>query len=111
MIDTITGVPITDELLQNYFKSLVNCFFKILPIRENEEDTLWTYIESLQIELLGCKELICVLKDDSGFLTLIAILQYLLDNPECPVKTVKREVFKAINICKRLQTQYGDKAV
>lgn len=107
MIDTTSGVPITEELLHNYFKSLVNCFFKILPIRENGEESLTVYMQSLQHELLGCKGLIAELNGDSGFLTLIAILQYLIDTPECSVKVVKREVFRAISICNRLKAQYA----
>lgn len=110
MIDTVVGVPITDELIHNYFKSLVNSFFKILPIRESGETTLPVYIQSLQAELLGCKELICELNNNSNFLTLVAILQYLHDNPGCPVQDVKREVFRAIAICNKLKTQY-EKAV
>lgn len=110
MIDTVISAPITDEMVFNYFKSLVNCFFKILPIRENGEDTLPVYIKSLQSELLGCKELICELNNDSNFLTLVSILQYLRDNPDCPVPDVKREVFRAIAICNKMKARY-DKAV
>lgn len=110
MIDTVVGIPITDELIHNYFKSLVNSFFKILPIRESGETTLPVYIQSLQAELLGCKELICELNNNSNFLTLVAILQYLHDNPDCPVQDVKRDVFRAIAICNKLKTQY-EKAV
>lgn len=106
MIDTIIGVPISEELLHNYFRSLVNCFFKILPIRESGEDSLPVYMQSLQAELIGCKELIHVLNDDAGFLALISILQYLIDHPECSVREVKREVFKAISICNKLKAQY-----
>lgn len=108
MIDTVIGVPITNELIHNYFKSLVNSFFKILPIRESGGTTLPIYIQSLQAELLGCKELICELNNSSNFLTLVAILQYLHDNPDCPVRDVKREVFKAIGICNKLKAQYTE---
>lgn len=107
MIDTIIGVSITDELIHNYFESLVNSFFKILPIRENGETTLPVYIKSLQAELLGCKELICELNNNPNFLTLVAILQYLRDNPDCTVQDVKREVFRAISICNKLKSQYA----
>lgn len=96
------------QVLSNYFKMLVNHFFKILPIRENEEGSLQVYIKSLQIELLGCNELVCAIHNDASYLTLISILQYLLDNPSCPVKDVKREVFKAISICNKLSEIYCD---
>ena len=98
---------ISGELIYNYFSSLVNCFFKILPIRESEEKSLVVYLESLKMELLGCGSLIKAINYDAGFLSLLAILQHFIDDPECPVPKVKREVFKAISICNRLRTQYG----
>lgn len=106
MLDTVAGIPVTQELLCNYFKNLVNLFFKILPIREKEEASLTTYMQSLQIELLGCKELIIALNNDPYYLTLLAILQYLIDNPKCEVYKVKREVFHAISICNKLKVKY-----
>ena len=105
-LDTTAGLPVSKELLCNYFKNLVNLFFKILPIRENNEDSLIVYMKSLQIELLGCKELIISLKNDSNYLSLLSILQYLIDNPECEVYKVKREVFRAISICNKLKSKY-----
>ena len=105
-MDTIIGAPVSDELICNYFHSLVNCFFKILPIRESGEKSLPVYMRSLQAELVGCGELIRALNNDAGFMTLISILQYLIDHPECTVKEVKREVFKAINICNKLEARY-----
>lgn len=110
MINTAIDIPVTEELVQNYFSSLVNRFFKILPIREAGVKTLPIYIQSLQTELLGCKGLISALNNDASFLTLTAILQYLHDTPDCSVQDVKREVFRAISICNRLKTQY-EKAV
>lgn len=98
---------ISEELIYNYFSSLVNCFFKILPIRESEEKSLPVYLESLKAELLGVNNLIEAINNDAGFLTLLAILQHFIDTPQYPVQKVKREVFKAINICNRLRQQYG----
>lgn len=107
MIDTSFGVPISEELVKNYFKGLVNCFFKILPIRESGEQSLGTYMQSLQVEIAGSGAIIDALNNDEGLMELLSILQYLIDNSECPVKTVKREVFKAINICNKLQSQFA----
>lgn len=107
IFDTVVGIPITKELLCNYFKNLVNLFFKILPIREKEEASLTTYMRSLQIELLGCRELVIALNNDPYYLTLLAILQYLIDNPECEIRKVKREVFRAISICNKLKAKFA----
>jgi predicted transcriptional regulator len=57
VVHTSVGEPLTGELLRNYFRNLVNQFFKILPMRENGEDSLCVYMTSLQAELIGCKSL------------------------------------------------------
>ena len=58
-------------------------------------------------ELIGCKELIAAIHEDPLFMSLISILQYLIDNPSCSVKVVKREVFRAISICNKLKARYA----
>lgn len=109
MIETTNGMTIESEVLHNYFRNLVNHFFKILPIREQNEESLTTYMQSLQAELLGCKGLVGAIQNDASYLTLLSILQYLIDNPECTVREVKREVFRAISICNKLKAQYANK--
>ncbi len=106
MLRTSVNTEIDSEILYNYFKILVNQFFKILPMRENNEESLPVYIESLRTELLGCNKLVEILEYDPSFLSLINILQFLSDNPECSVKVTKREVFKAISICNKLKVQF-----
>ena len=107
-VNTTADAQLSSELVFNYFKNLVNQFFKILPMRESEEESLPVYIDSLRSELIGCSHLIVGLECDPYFLTLLNILQYLIDNPDCPVKTTKREVFKAISICNRFKAKYTE---
>ena len=107
MINTSIGAPINPELLQNYFHNLVNQFFKILPMREEEEGSLYAYMNSLQAELMGCAAFVRVVGTDPMFLSLLSILQYLIDNNPCEVCITKREVFKAISLCNKLQSRYG----
>ena len=109
MMNTVSSIELPNAAIGKYFAMLVNMFFKILPLKENGERSLYSYIQSLQIELLGCKALICSDKTEPAFLSLIFILQYFLDNPDCDIPVVKREVFKAISICKKLQERYADK--
>lgn len=85
-----------------YIESLVNRFFKILPMRENGEATLDVYMRGLQCELLGCQNLMPMFSENDAYISLLSILQFLIDNPECPVAEVKREVFAAISICKKM---------
>lgn len=107
MLDTSVGIQIDKGILCRYFKRLVNHFFKILPMRENNEDSLTTYMKSLQSELLGCQEFIIVLKQDSNYLTMLSILQYLIDNPTISITQVRREVFRAISICNKLESAFS----
>lgn len=100
-------IPIDKVSLGNYFHTLINLFFKILPMWEDGESSLVTYMQSMQAELLGFKMLIKAINHDSSYLTLISILQYLIDHPETEKRVVKREVFRAITICDKLKARYG----
>lgn len=107
MIQTSVGIQMDAAVLENYFRSLINLFFKILPLKESKERSLETYMRSLQSELLGCKALVVAIHKDSLFLSLISILQYLIDHPEREVVFVRREVFRAISICNKLIERYA----
>ncbi len=99
---------IPQESLDNYLEGLVAQFFKILPLKENGEASLNEYMKSLKAELMGCGYLYSNLNYDSMFTSLLGILTFLIEN-ECTVREVKREVFKAISICKKLKAKYGCK--
>ena len=100
---------ITRYSIRNYMRSLVDRFFKILPLWEEGEETLPAYLDSMLIELSGFRSMMFALHHDHEFVTLIAIIQYLIDNPETTPRTVRREVFRAISICNKLSAKYGTK--
>ena len=104
--DTMIGKPVEGEMVAKYFKTLVNHFFKILPIRENEEGSLAVYVRGMQVELEGFRSFVPVIRDNPDFLRLLSILQYLLDHPDCETKEVKREVFQGISLINRLQNTF-----
>ena len=106
----INDISVSNKTVSNYFEKLVNRFFKVLPIREDGEKTLPIYIRSLLSEIVGCKEVVDKLDNNPDILTLISILQFMLDNPDTSVADVKREVFRAIAICNRLKSEFGDKS-
>lgn len=110
-LKTVIDVSVSEAQLRDYFGLLVNSFFKILPMKENREESLTVYMKSLQTELLGGKGFVPVLFDNPYYLRLIFILQYLIDTPGCPVPDVKREVFRAISICNKLRDCYTAKEV
>lgn len=107
---TITDKKIPNEMFENYLIALVDQFFKILPLKESGEPSLSEYMRSLQLELIGCRQLIVALQHDAMYMRLLCILQFMLDN-DCDVPVVKREVFKAISTCKKLQEKYFGKGV
>lgn len=111
MIETSIGIPVYRKTVSNYFRKLVNRFFKILPIREDGEETLPIYIKSLQKEILGCKRIIDSLDYDPDILTLVSILQYMLETPDMPIEDIKREVFRAIAICNRIKDEFDTEEV
>ena len=108
MLQTARGVTISEKNLANYLCNLVNLIFKILPIRESEEPSLRVYMESLQVEVLGCESLISAINSDPMFVSLVSILQYLIDHPDSDVAVFKREVFKAISICNKLSARFAE---
>lgn len=94
--------------LPEYFQYLVDHFFKILPMKEQGEDTVYAYMDSLQFELLGFSELFTDAKYSANVVTLLSILQRLIDKKDCKISVVRREVFHAISICNKLIQAYSE---
>lgn len=108
MIETSVGIQMDDIVLEKYLRSLINLFFKILPIKESGEKSLGTYLRSLQLELIGCRSFVVSIQNDASFLTMLSVLQYMIDSPDCSVSVVKREVFRCISLCNKLIARYTD---
>lgn len=108
IVETIYGCDIDGCVLESYFTTLVNLLFKILPMRENGEDTLDVYMGSLLRELIGCRDLFPAIHNDAEFTSILAILQYLIGHEDCDIKTVRREIFRAISICNKLKARYAE---
>lgn len=111
MVETVLEYPIDNKLAANYFNNLVNHFFKILPIRESESPSLPIYIRSLQKELFGCGSFVPAFGTAPEFLILLSVLQYLAEHPTESVEDVRREVFRAISICKKISKKYEETGV
>ena len=94
-------------MIANRTDDLVGQFYKILPLKENGAKTLPKYINSLLREMLGMQGVVEDWQEDGRYLSLIGILQYYADHPECEVETVRSDVFKALNIIRQLQDKYS----
>lgn len=102
---TCYDTELSNELVCKQIKDLINRFYKILPIKESGEPTLKQYQSSLLREMLGFQSLIVALKYDDRYMSLLSILQYMIEfDPD--VDLVRSDVFKAINILKSLQKKY-----
>ena len=101
------GLYLRPKLLSAYFDTLVDMFFKILPMWEEGSETLPDYLDRFLRELIGFRALASTLHDDARIVSIMAIIQYLIENPECRIGTVKRMVFHAISICDNLRMQYA----
>lgn len=95
---------IPNEFFINYFDFLISKVFKCLPMKENNEITLSTYMESLLRELIGNKELIIELKGSPIFLSLLGKIEYLIQN-EVDMKTYKKDIFDCITLIEKLKKE------
>lgn len=93
--------------LHNYLHCLINKVYKILPMKEEQCDTLTSYLLSLKNELIGCYKLWEVLKDNPQFLAVINIINYFCEE-EFDVVTCKREVFKTIHLIENLKKEFAE---
>lgn len=110
-VKTSSGHKLEASFIGNYFNNLIGMYFKILPLYENKEKSLKSYMENLRDELEGFSELIVSINNDPMFMSLISILQYLIceiDNDDCTVGVFKRKVFGAISLCKKLASKYSE---
>lgn len=106
-LSAFAGAKMSKEVLHNYFTTLVNLFYKILPMKESGEDSLNIYMRSFQAELIGCGNVVEEIHDDGKYLSLISILQYMIDTPDLSNSDVKRYVFNAISICNGMKDRYS----
>lgn len=91
-----------DGYLVNYLNYLIGKIYKCLPMKENGEITLDSYLSSLLRELIGNKELITELKGNALFISLIGKLEYLIDN-ELDIKTYRKDIFDCISIIEKIK--------
>lgn len=109
MVTSTIGVSVDETLVAKYFNTLVNKIFKILPIIENREESITVYMESLGVELSGFQSLLPSVGEDPSYLSLLSIYKWLsenVDNADEKYKVIRREVFHAISLCKKMHTQF-----
>lgn len=96
---------IPNQYFSNYLEFLVGRVWKILPMREENNQNLQEYMEGLQRELVGNMHLIDDLKYDGYFITLLNKIEFLI-NEEYTHEVCRKEVFESINIIEKISTKY-----
>ena len=99
-----------DNLVENYFKHLINSFFKILPMFEDKEPTLNTYLDNLYEEMTSCTKIIEQIEEDPQYMSLLLTLIFLRRHNESGDLThekCKAKVFGAMTTCGRLSIRYS----
>lgn len=84
---------------------LTNSIYKILPLYEEEDFGLEKYISSLLIELYGFEKMFKI--DEVEYVSLVSNLEGIKIEITKPMnkKVVKREVFRCMDIVKRLSNK------
>jgi hypothetical protein len=75
-----------------YKTNLINKFYKILPLKERNSETIEMYIESLIYELYGAD---IVFNSKKDFITLISILEMIKSEKNHAV--YKQKIFQCTN--------------
>ena len=104
MIEVKYGL-LPKENFCRYIEFLINKTYKILPLKEENSDTLKSYLESYQRELIGNMDLVPLLVNEPKFITVLNTIQYLISE-EYSDKICKREVFKCIRILEEINEKY-----
>lgn len=91
------------EILNRSLDRLIAKVYKILPMKEEDCVTLGEYIEGTIRELVGTKEIVNILKEHDEFLSLLGILENLINESE--KRIYKKDVFKAITLIKKIKEE------
>lgn len=88
---------INKSTYREYLIELKNMVFKILPLFEEESNTLDEYLESLCSELYGLKYVIVNLPHGEWYVRTLATIEQIKED-RVSNKKVKKEVFKMLNL-------------
>lgn len=96
-------------MLKAYLQSLTGRIFKILPMREQQEqgDNLYLdlYLESLSLEMHGACETFTCLRACPDYIMLLNTVNGLC--ADTPLPFLKREVFKMLSAIDEIRDEYG----
>lgn len=102
------SIPFKSPIFSDYFNSLVDRIYKILPLFEEKNEGLFVYVQSLIYELNGLYWVVDSIRSNGDYLTLLSTLESISDDvmiqEEGSHAVVKREVFKCLEVVKKIKT-------
>jgi len=96
---------IPEQLFENYLNFLINKIYKILCLREEENEVPIKYMQSLQRELTGNQSLIVELKYDANFLSLLNKIEYLIYH-KMDLSDFRKDIFDSISLINKIIERY-----
>ena len=93
------GIEISEEIIATNIKRLTNQLWKLIPMRENEENWL-NQLETVIIEIVGLKEIFLL---TPSFLVLLSKLEGLkaIENLDFPL--YRKTVFECITLLREIR--------
>lgn len=98
---------ISYEMFDKYLDLLIDGFYKILCLYEDQSETLYQHIQSFLFELSGSENIVECFNDNPLFIVLLSTTESIgddvlfgdFDNQSF----IKREVFKSISIINKIR--------
>ena len=99
MINTKYGFAVDEAIVATDHKRLINQLWKIIPMRENEED--WkTQLQSVIVELVGLNE---IFKEELNYSILLSKLEGLFTLED--FRVYRKIVFEALTLLGELSNE------
>ena len=93
------GIEISEEIIATNIKRLTNQFWKLIPMRENEENWL-NQLETVIIEIVGLKEIFLL---TPSFLVLLSKLEGLKAIEDLDFSLYRKTVFECITLLREIR--------
>ena len=93
------GIEISEEIIATNIKRLTNQLWKLIPMRENEENWL-NQLETVIIEIVGLKEIFLL---TPSFLVLLSKLEGLKAIEDLDFQLYRKTVFECITLLREIR--------
>ena len=93
------GIEISEEIIATNIKRLTNQLWKLIPMRENEENWV-NQLETVIIEIVGLKEIFLL---TPSFLVLLSKLEGLKAIEDLDFSLYRKTVFECITLLREIR--------